>query len=186
MLDVPARELVLEAPAIELIRRDGRERGIPPFDALRDVAVVAGGKEKAKSRLEQLVLLDVVLHVADAREVVGADLYGGLADLERRLGRWSGPLLGDEDRCLGSLALELERERQAREPAPQDRDVVAVTCGFHRVLLGESKMRPPAKQAIQQPAGGCQSARFGGAWNTRNAECSRGLQISFIAGAGRL
>jgi len=61
---------------------------------------------------------------------VGAHLDGRLADLECRLGRRALTLLGDEDGRVRPGLLELKAERQARQSAAEDGDVVSIFgCG---------------------------------------------------------
>ena len=120
------RQLVLEATAVELVGGHRRQSHRAPLDPPRDVAVVARREEEAEARLLELVGVHVVLHADDVREVVRAQLDGRLPDLERRLRGGTLSLLGDEDRRLRARLLQLERERQPREPAAEDGDVVAL------------------------------------------------------------
>ena len=122
-------QLVLEPPAIDLMGERVEVARRAELDALGDVGVVAGGHEEPEPELALLVLLEVVAHADHLAVVVGADLDARLADLERRLGRRLGPLVGDQHAGLGALALELNRDRQPSESAAEDRHVVvAVRC----------------------------------------------------------
>ncbi len=136
------RELVLEATAVELVRRQLRPERRPVLGALRDVAVVARRQEEAHAHLRQLIPLDVILQPEHAPEVVRADLERRLADLERGLGRRPLPLLGHEHRRLGSRSLQLQGDGQPGEAAAEDGDVVVI---LHWVLLAgrPSSLTPP-------------------------------------------
>ena len=125
-VEVARGELVLEPATVELVGRSRRPERRPVLRPLGDVGVVPRREPEADTHLRELVLVDVVLEPEDAREVVGADLETRLADLEGRLGRRSLALLRNHDGGLRPRALELKRERQPGQTAPQNRNVVAV------------------------------------------------------------
>ncbi len=125
----PAEQLVLEPPAVDLVRERVEVARRAELDALGDVRVVAGRQEEAQPELPLLVALEMVAHADHLAVVVGADLDARLADLESRLGRGLGTLVGDQDAGFGTLTLELNRDRQSGESAAEDRNVVmAVRC----------------------------------------------------------
>jgi hypothetical protein len=132
---VAGGELVLEASPVELVRGNRRLERHAPLDALGKVGVVAGREEVAEPDLVQLVGLDVVLHTDHFPEVVGAQLDGGLTDLEGGLRGRTLALLEDQDRGVGALLLQLQAQGQGRKPAPEHHDVVSVTTLVVRHVL---------------------------------------------------
>ena len=119
------------------------------------------GQEEPQPELALLVALEMVAHADHLAVVVGADLDARLADLEGRLGRGLGALVGDQHAGLGTLTLELNCDRQPGESAAEDRHVVmAVRCVdrhrlehrrrtvvCHQLLLGWSRSQVPAARA---------------------------------------
>jgi hypothetical protein len=59
----------------------------------------------------------VLVHPDDLVEVVGAAGHRRLADLERRQRRWALALLEHDHARLRPRLLELDRQRQTRQPA---------------------------------------------------------------------
>src|SRR6185503_5569604 len=125
-LEALVGEEVLEAPAVELVARDGRMLVGAAFDPLGEVAVVARGEPEAQPALVDLLVLQVLPQAEVIAEVMAGDLLGGLAHLVRGLARGARRLVGDEDARLGALLLELEPQRQPGEAAAENRYVVAV------------------------------------------------------------
>ncbi len=160
----PPEQLVLEPPAVDLMGERVEVTRRAELDALGDVRVVAGGHEEPQTELALLVLLEVIAHPDHLAVVIGADLDARLPDLERRLGRGLGPLVGDEHAGVGTLALELNRDRQPGEAATEDRHVVmAVRCidrhrlehrrrtvVCHQLLLGWSGSQVAAARAMRR------------------------------------
>src|SRR5688572_7648322 len=117
-------ELVLEAPAVDLVREGVEVRRRAELDPLRDVAVVPGRQVEAKPELAKLLLLEVVAHADNLAVVVSAVLDARLAHLEGRVGRGLEALVGDQHAGVWALALQLKRHRQAGEAPAEHCDVV--------------------------------------------------------------
>ena len=122
----PRGQFVLEAAAVDLVVVMGRVPVATNLDPPRDVVVVTGGQEEPKAVLDDVELLEVLLHAHDLGEVVSAGRDGRLANLERRLRRDSLALVEHYDVRLRPFALQLDREREARKPAAQDRGVIGL------------------------------------------------------------
>jgi hypothetical protein len=84
---------------------------------------LARGEEEAQPALGQLLGIEVIAHPDHVGEVVGADLDGRLADLERGLGRRALALLGDHDRRLRAVRPSAADRASARQAATEDRNV---------------------------------------------------------------
>ena len=79
-----SRERVLEQSPVELVVVVRRPLARAHLEALGDVLVAVGGQPVAQAALDQLLLLQVVVHAHVLREVLRPGRDGGLADLERR------------------------------------------------------------------------------------------------------
>jgi hypothetical protein len=128
-------QLVLEPPAVDLVGERVEVAGRAELNALGDVRVVARRHVEPQAQLALLELLQVVAHADDLAVVIGADLDAGLADLEGRLGRGLGALVGDKHAGLRPLALELDRDRQPRQAAAEDGYVVVPVRRVNRLEL---------------------------------------------------
>ena len=135
VLQAAPEELVLEAPAIDLVRVGREVRGRAELDPLRDVAVVAGGQEEPEAVLAELRLLEVIPHADHLAVVVRAHLDARLADLEGSLRSRLRPLVRHQHASLGPGQLELDRHRQPGEAAAEDGDVVVPVRNVQRLQL---------------------------------------------------
>ena len=118
-------ECVFEPAPIELVRGRRREGVRAPLVAARNVRVAVSREEVPEAGLLELLVFEVVPHPDDLGEVVGADLDGGLADLEGGVRRRALALLRDEHRGLGTGPLQLTTQAEAGQPPSEDDDVVA-------------------------------------------------------------
>ena len=123
----------LEPRAVELER--GVERQVDRAELAhlgeRDVALRAV-EEIADAVLRQVILVEVLRELLAAHEVVGRDLDGRLADLERSA---AAAALEHGDREIRQAHAQLAREQRARDAAADDRDVglalAAARCVLH-------------------------------------------------------
>lgn len=119
VLEVAPGQLVLEAPAIDLVRGLRRAERRSELDPSGEVAVVARRVEIAETHLVQVVDLQVLLHPDLLAEVVRTQLDGGLTHLEGRLRGATPALLRNEDARLRPRHLYLAAQGQAASPPPR-------------------------------------------------------------------
>jgi hypothetical protein len=121
-------EMVFEAPAIQLERRNRRKDRGPKLEATRDVAIVAFREEVAKSQLFELMAAQVRLEPQPFLKVVRADLDARFAHLERRLAHRVLSLFDNQHAERRCFETQLPRQRTAGETSADDQDVVFRIC----------------------------------------------------------
>src|SRR5690606_10958691 len=135
---------VLEAAAVDLPGGRGQQPADADLGAAVDV-LAPFREEEAEAELPDLLVVEVVAQAEHLGEVPRADLHRGLADLEGGVRCRAVAALeqGDGEGRVGLL--ELQGERQARQAAPQDRDVRSP-----RVI---HQARPPVPGGAWAPGG---------------------------------
>ena len=144
------RQLVLEQAPVDLevvVRRVHRRHA--ELDPLGDVRVAAGGGEVAQAALPQLLLLEVLASCRPPRRSSG-HRWATVDSPTLNAASGAGPSRFSSTTTLvcGRVLLELDRQRQPRQPTAEDRDVVALGGRTQRDGLDH---RPAALVAHRVP-----------------------------------
>ncbi len=125
------REVVLEAPAIDLPARRGKQHAHAELGAAVEL-LVAVAEEEAEAELADVLGLQVLAQAQHVGEVARADLDRRFAHLERAFAHGMALAL-DQRHAQRRIALpQLQGEREAGEAAAEDGDVGVVHCAHVR------------------------------------------------------
>ena len=92
-----AAQGILQAPAVDLIRRERSFGNLAVFHTLGDILVAIGAKEHTQTKLAQVLCLQMLFQAQDIAQIVGSNLDGRLAHFMGSLWDRMLLLLDDED-----------------------------------------------------------------------------------------